>query len=116
MDRTFSESEIIKAAAVTVEGPVKVPLAEYLRMLLATLWEESEVFTGKRPLGNGGWQFDVYKALVRAELIEGKIDADDDLMDCDQKTGDELVLAVIKRLVIKTNEYVPENAYHRMGL
>lgn len=112
----MTEEKIHRAAAVIVED-MNVPLAEYLRLILIAVWEENEQFSGKRPFGNGGWQFDVYKALVKAELIEGKFDEDGYLDTVNQKEGDELVLAVIKRLVIKnTTEYVDEPMHQRMGL
>lgn len=112
----MTEEKIRRAAAVIVEGYMNVPLAEYLRLILIAVWEENEQFSGKRPLGHSGWQFDVYKALVKAELIRGTIDADGDLGEVDQKEGDELVVAVIKRLVIKDAPYVEEPMHQRMGL
>ncbi len=112
----MTEDKIRRAAAVIIEGYMNVPLAEYLRLILIAVWEDGENFSGKRPLGHGGWQFDIYKALVKAKLISGTIDEDGDLGQVDQKEGDELVLAVIKRLVIKDDPYVEEPMHQRMGL
>jgi hypothetical protein len=112
----MTEDKIVQAAATVIKFcGEEQPLAEYLRMILIALLEEGEGFSGKRPLGDSGWQWDVYKALVAAKLIDGEIDKDGDLMDFDAKQADELVLAVIKRLVIK-REYNPEEPLHRMGL
>jgi hypothetical protein len=44
---------------------------EYLRTLLTTLWEEEEGFSGKRPFGNSGWKYELYRPLIAAGLIEG---------------------------------------------
>jgi hypothetical protein len=32
-----------------------ITIRDYLRILLETLWEEGEGFSGKRPFGNSGW-------------------------------------------------------------
>jgi len=36
---------------------------EYLKALLTALWDEGESFSGKRPLGNSGWEFDLLEAI-----------------------------------------------------
>ena len=35
-------------------------IGEYFEKLLLTLWDEQEDFSGKRPFGNSGWEYDVY--------------------------------------------------------
>ncbi len=46
---------------------------EYLRALLCTVWEEGEGFSGKRPFGNSGWEYDLIGPLVDAGYVqEGK--------------------------------------------
>lgn len=49
-------------------------IKEYLYNLLATLWGEKESFSGKRPFGSSGWEYDLYTPLVRDGFINGKID------------------------------------------
>lgn len=39
-------------------------LREYFCELLHTIWDEGEGFSGKRPFGNSGWQFDVQRAIA----------------------------------------------------
>lgn len=36
---------------------------EYFKALLTALWDEGESFSGKRPLGNSGWEFDLLEAI-----------------------------------------------------
>ena len=48
-------------------------IRDYLRVLLTTLWEEKESFSGKRPLGNSGWEHELHKPLVEAGLIKGRM-------------------------------------------
>lgn len=47
-----------------------------LRTLLMTLWEEGEGFSGKRPFGNSGWEYDLYKPLIAGGFIPGTLDED----------------------------------------
>ena len=101
----FTDKQILEAAAAVVDGDNGgQTLEEYLKALLTALWYEEEGFSGKRPFGNGGWQFDVYAALVRAKLIDGKIGEDGCLDNCDDKAGEALVHAVIERLAVKTGK------------
>jgi hypothetical protein len=43
---------------------------QYLHALLRTLWDEQESFSGKRPFGNSGWDFDLYAPLAKAGFID----------------------------------------------
>lgn len=71
---------------------------EYLVALLDELWKEGEAFSGKRPFGNSGWEFEVYTALVSAGLVYGVIDDDGYLDDVDQPGADRLVRNAIDSL------------------
>lgn len=48
----------------------------YLERLLYTLWLEGEGFSGKRPFGNSGWEYDLYTPLVAWDVVEGKYDGE----------------------------------------
>lgn len=70
-----------RAALNVVMGPNDagdddITIRDYLRVLLETLWDEGESFSGKRPLGNSGWEYDLYGPLVKAGFIQGRIDED----------------------------------------
>jgi hypothetical protein len=69
-------------------------IRDYLKALLSTLWSEEEGFSGKRPFGNSGWTWDVYRALVKGGAIKGKI-KDGDLIEHDQDAGDKLIFEAI---------------------
>lgn len=56
---------------------------EYLVALLHQLWTREDGFSGKRPFGNSGWQYEVYDAIEQAG-IEGD--------------PEQLVLAAIRAL------------------
>jgi hypothetical protein len=69
----------------------------YLVELLAALWNQGEQFSGKRPLGNSGWRYDLYEALGQAGLIACR-QARDDWNDWDEQAGDRLVTLAIRAL------------------
>jgi hypothetical protein len=71
---------------------------DYLKALLRELWASGEGFSGKRPFGNSGWEYEVYTALVKADLVEGKLDTDGYIEKVDRDTADRLILAAIDTL------------------
>jgi hypothetical protein len=48
----------------------------YLVALVDGVWEEREGFSGKRPFGNSGWEWELYAALSHGGLIPGIFDKD----------------------------------------
>ncbi len=72
-------------------------IRDYLKALLSTLWREEESFSGKRPFGNSGWTWDIYRALVAGGAIKGKIE-DNDLVEHDEQAANELIQEAIKQL------------------
>lgn len=78
------------SGATTIRG--------YLCALAAAVWSDGEGFSGKRPFGNSGWQWDVYAALVKAGLITGTFDEYGGLDDADTEKGDQLIAAALKTL------------------
>lgn len=51
-------------------------IKEYLILLLATLWDVGESFSGKKPFGDSGWEYELYEALANAGLIDAVRDED----------------------------------------
>lgn len=51
-------------------------LREYLGALLTELWSDREGFGGKRPFGNSGWEYDIYRVLIREGAVAGTLDDD----------------------------------------
>lgn len=51
-----------------------ITVREYFLRLLQTLWEKGDGFSGKRPFGNSGWDYDLYAPLMREGFIAGKLD------------------------------------------
>lgn len=81
------------SGADTVEG--------YLIALLSAVWDEQEGFSGKRPFGNSGWEYDLYKGLIAAGAVDGKLDGDGFLEEIDaanRKKADQLIKAAIQSM------------------
>jgi hypothetical protein len=72
-------------------------IRNYFISLLETLWKEGEGFSGKRPFGDSGWQYDLYYPLAKAGLIKAEFDQDY-LEDFDQEKADKLILELIQSL------------------
>lgn len=71
-------------------------VGEYLQKLLLTLWRETSEFSGKRPWGNSGWENDLYYPLIKAGYIDGHIDDEGYLEECDEVGGDILITTAIQ--------------------
>ena len=55
----------------------EIRVVDYLRKLLLAVWEENESFSGKRPFGNSGWEFDILLPLAKAGFVDlGELDED----------------------------------------
>lgn len=70
----------------------------YLVALLAEVWRHGEGFGGKRPFGNSGWQYDLYRPLLKAGYITGSLDEDGYVEDVDDRAGDRLIAEAIESL------------------
>lgn len=70
----------------------------YLAALLAELWREEDGFSGKRPFGNSSWQYEIYAPMVKAGIVDGRLDEDGYVEDVDVPAADKLILAAIQSL------------------
>lgn len=70
----------------------------YLLRLLGDVWRDGEGFNGKRPFGNSGWEGDLHLPMIRAGLVDGKLDSDGWIETIAEHQADELVHAAIAAL------------------
>ena len=70
----------------------------YLINLLYTLWDDGEEFSGKRPLGDSGWQYDLIITLVRNRAIAGSVDDDGYTFNVNESAADIMIRDAIKHL------------------
>jgi len=75
-------------------------IGQYLSKLLIALWDENESFSGKRPFGNSGWQYEVYDAMAKAKLLE--LDADGELPSSEIAIADKMIIKALKQCSINT--------------
>lgn len=79
---------------------------EWLASLLMQVWVQQDDFSGKRPWGSGGWDWDLYRALVKAGHLEGEVahpyDDDPEYEEVEAnfgvEDGDRLVRRLIQRM------------------
>jgi hypothetical protein len=76
----------------------KQQLKDYLKDLLLTMWREGESFSGKRPFGNSGWQYDVYQAMIKHKHLKGKLDEDGYVDECDTNEADAIIENLIHEI------------------
>ena len=110
----MNESNIKLTNKLTNHSILDIPLIEhtdtnsktigdYLRNLLLTLWIEKESFNGKRPFGNSGWEYDIYKSLIVAGVVKGVIDEDgciDEFSDSEEDEADKIIRSLIIKMII----------------
>jgi hypothetical protein len=87
----------------------------YLTALLTELWREEEGFSGGRPFGNSGWQYDIYKPLVAAGLVTGALDEDGYPDSVNDREADALVLAAIAELGAQPARVSPDLSCKQCG-
>lgn len=73
-------------------------IRDYMKALLRAVLTETEGFSGKRPFGNSGWDWDMHKPLVKAGLVDGTIDEDGFLEEHDSEAADKLLLSAVDDL------------------
>jgi hypothetical protein len=71
---TMTPKEALDLAFFSQDLYEVLTIRKYFKTLLRTLWEEGEGFSGKRPLGNSGWQYDLEIPLIAAGLLEGTLE------------------------------------------
>lgn len=91
--------EILKLDFYSHDLSNRVTIKQYFKRLLSTLWEERDEFSGKRPLGNSDWEYDLYVCLIENNVIEGNIDKHGEIDDnFDYAKADEIIKNVIQSM------------------
>lgn len=71
--KTIIKPEWLDIRFVCEEEDREVTIREYFSLLMGSLWFAGEGFSGKRPLGNSGWQSTLMEPLVKAGAVLGTI-------------------------------------------
>lgn len=78
-----------------------ITFRKFFEILLTTLWDDAESFSGKSPFGNSDWEYRLYETLVSGGFIVGKIDEYGDVYDYDEVKAHKFVVAMIKKVFEK---------------
>ncbi len=76
----------------------EVTIREYLVGLLIAVWQQKEGFSGKRPFGNSGWEWDLFKPLIENGIVNGKLDEDGHIEKIDEEKANKVILDCIEAL------------------
>ncbi|WP_049976207.1 hypothetical protein [Azospirillum sp. B506] len=101
-------ADIEYAAACAGKSALDLPMQEndanaatvrdYLKGLLLGVWEKGESFDGKRPFGNSGWEYDLYRPLVVAGLVPGNVGVNAFGKEFDRDAADRIICEAIEAL------------------
>lgn len=76
-------------------------IREYLKALLEQLWSEGEAFSGKRPFGNSGWDYELYICLAKIGAVEATFNEYDEIEEItyeEIRKANDLIFDCIKLL------------------
>lgn len=73
-------------------------IRDYLKELLLQLWYEGEGFSGKRPFGNSGWEYELYTPLIAAKVIDGELDENGCVSKVDKDAAHVAITSAIEAL------------------
>lgn len=90
LDLPLDDHAANQSGAETIRG--------YLVALVARVWDEGEGFSGKRPFGNSGWEWDLHPTLIRAGVITGTFDEDGYVEDSDDAAAHRVIADAIKTM------------------
>ncbi len=91
----ISLSQIKNIEFQSQQMDTQVTVGDWLKSLLCLVWEEGEGFSGKRPWGDSGWEYDIYETFVENNIISGTIDEYGGVEDCDDRLADKIILDII---------------------
>lgn len=74
----MTNKEILELEFESTDLGETITIKEFFKRLLTTLFEEEECFSGKRPFGNSGWDYDLCICLAQNGIIDS---------DCQDKGG-----------------------------
>lgn len=78
----------------------EIAVREFLYLLLKTLWDEGEGFSGKRPFGNSGWEYGLLEAAGLAGAYEVNVsdlgDGEIEVEVVDMKVANKYISELIK--------------------
>lgn len=74
-------------------------IRHYLVNLFRTFWRKQTDFNVKKPFGKGGWNVDLYVALVRNGVVQGRLDDYGSITNLDETAAFDIILESIECLI-----------------
>jgi hypothetical protein len=93
MTKSWTAQQVLNCPVAAEDGSTAT-IRTYLVELLAALWDQGEQFSGKRPLRDSGWEYDLLRALGRAGFIVYQ----EDSAPGDWEPGHKLIALAIQAL------------------
>lgn len=99
----MTNKEILELEFESTDLGRKITIRDFFKELLTTLFKEGECFSGKRPFGNSGWDYDLCVCLAKNGVIEGHNQIDpnypeDEDWDYDSAEAENKILELIKEM------------------
>ncbi|TDP29873.1 hypothetical protein [Nocardia ignorata] len=94
----MTPAEILELPLETGNDSGATTIRGFLVALLGELWIEKEGFSGKRPFGNSGWQWDLYAALGRGGAVPMTFDEYGGVDEADTDQCYDLIMSAIREL------------------
>ena len=91
-------SEQVLACPMQDNDADAATIRDYLISLVAEVWSEGEGFSGKRPFGDSGWEYEIYVALLKAGMVDGELDEDGYVEEVDEPAANKLIADAIESL------------------
>lgn len=71
---------------------------QYFLKLLLTLVQDGEGFSGKRPFGNSGWEYELAIAWIKSGHLLGSLDEDGYVLSVDRIKLAKLMQSAVREL------------------
>lgn len=95
---TEEEAKEILALPMKPNDAAADTIRDYMKTLLVQLLTELDGFSGKRPFGNSGWEYDLFAALISGGKIEGRLDQDGFVAKVDNRKAQAMILEATRWL------------------
>lgn len=92
----MTRDKMLKLRVANGNGVSDICIKTYLSNLFIKLWEEKENFNTIRPFGFEEWEIPLYASLVRAGVVRGVLNSDDELEAVDSQRADKVIKGLVE--------------------
>lgn len=95
----MTNDEILNIKLVDCGGAKTI--RQYFAFIASEVLTQVEWFSGKYGIGGSDWQTDIYTALIKAGAIDGEIDDDGFITECDYDEADLILKEAIESMGVE---------------